>query len=932
MNKIMLSLILLFSAVIITAQTKTPIRSLDELMPDGIFSKVSEDIRHSKPYLRHRWFYEQRAYPYDSIPVNAYQNSLDQREELRRNTEAKIIPNFNWVSLGPTPGYYFAYGNISSRIVTGAFHPADPNIIYIGPANGGVWKSTDAGLTWQPTSDNESSLSMGAIAIDPVEPDIVYAGTGEATYSGVSYYGRGLLKSTDGGANWVNYTSGLPASTYFSRLKIRPNNRTQLLAALGNNGLYRSTDSGASWNQLLSGRVDDVVFSPSGDTVFAVGSGIGIRRSINGGVTFSTYGATGLNSGSRTHFDLAQSNPAVMWAAVYASSSVTVYKSTDYGINWSTVAMPSDFAGNSGQAWYDLYCLINPKNHNKVYIGLIDIYRTENGNTFTNITNGYSGGNVHVDQHFMFFHPNLENTIVSLNDGGIWRSTNNGTNFSNLNQNLTLTQFYRIAASPFMPSRILGGTQDNGTQRTDSTLNWAAVYGGDGGEVCFNPFNANFILGETQYNGIFRTTNGGASWNSAQSGLSSNENAAWVGPIIHHPTNSGTFYTARQKLYKSTNNGGNWIAVSSDINGSSAIRELAQSKTKPALMFATSGSQVFKSIDEGVSWTNVTSGLPNRTITSVYAHPADENQVFLTFSGFSTAKVYKSTNEGITWTSIQGNLPDTPVNDLLIFTENDGFPNTYFVATDIGVFVTDDGGVNWVEIPSGLPNTVIMHLDYSPSNKMLRAGTHGRGVFEAFVDFTVPVELISFSAVQLSNIVKLNWTTITETNNRGFEIQRKLKNQEWQVIAFLSGHGTSTEPQNYQHEDDFEYLPYDGRVLYRLKQYDYDGKYEYSDQVFVDVTVIPTETIISQNYPNPFNPSTTIKYSLKEPGKVRISIFNPIGQEIEELISRDHLSGTFEVIWNADQRASGIYFYMFELTSPDGGLIHKELKKLVLVK
>ena len=161
---------------------------------------------------------------------------------------------------------------------------------------------------------------------------------------------------------WINITAGLPSSTYFSRLKIRPNNNTQLLAALGTSGLYRSTNSGINWTQILSGRVDDVVFSPTGDTAFAVGSGIGIMRSINGGAAFTTYGAAGLNSGSRTQFDIAQSNPSVMWAAVYLSSSVTVFKSTNYGVNWNSITMPTGFSDQAGQAWYDLYCVINPKN------------------------------------------------------------------------------------------------------------------------------------------------------------------------------------------------------------------------------------------------------------------------------------------------------------------------------------------------------------------------------------------------------------------------------------------------------------------------------------------------------------------------------------------------------------------------------------------
>ncbi|MFN3694935.1 MAG: WD40/YVTN/BNR-like repeat-containing protein, partial [Ignavibacterium sp.] len=568
------------------------------------------------------------------------------------------------------------------------------------------------------------------------------------------------------------------------------------------------------------------------DTAFAVGSGIGIRRSINGGQTFSTFGSN-LPSGTRTHFDLCLSNPAIMYAAIYSSSQVNIYKSTDYGITWTSITPTSNFQNLAGQAWYDLYCFVNPRNPNKVYVGTIDIFRSTDGATFTNITNGYSGGYVHVDQHYLFFHPTDENTFIVCNDGGIWRTTNNGNTFTNLNQNLTLTQFYRIAASPFNPGRILGGTQDNGTQQTFSTLNWSAAYSGDGGEVCFNPFDQNFILGETQNGGIFRTTNGGSSWNQAQSGLNMSENVAWVAPIIAHPTISGTFFTARTSVYKSTNNGGSWTAVSSPVNGTSAIREMAISKSNPNILFASSGALIFKSTNGGVNWTNVTTGLPNRTITSINVHPADENIVLLTFSGFGTDKVYKSTNGGSSWVSIDGPLPDAPVNDLFIYTSNPGKPNTYFAATDIGVFVTDDNGVSWTEIPSGIPNTVIMHLDYSDSTKMLRAATHGRGVYEAYIDFTIPVELTSFQAVAENKVINLSWSTATETNNSHFEVERKFKNQEWEKIGEVGGAGTTTVPQTYLFKDDFSFKSYEGKILYRLKQVDFDGSYEYSKIVTV---------------------------------------------------------------------------------------------------
>jgi photosystem II stability/assembly factor-like uncharacterized protein len=925
--KAFLSLILF---LLIAGNSFPQVTYTDILIENSVYSEAPEYIQQRKPFIRQRWFFEQRAYPNNFIPENAYANAMIQRDELRlQNTD--VMPNINWVSIGPTPGYYFSYGNISSRVVTGAFHPTNPSIIYIGPANGGVWKSTDSGVNWTPLTDDQPSMSMGAIAIDPTNPNIVYAGTGEATYSGVSYYGRGLLKSTDAGATWQHITSGLPTSSYFSRIKIRPNHPNELLAALGSGGLRRSTNYGVDWTTLVSGRCDDVVFTFTGDTAFAVGSGIGFRRSVDGGQTFTAFG-TGLGTGVRTHFDLCLAQPAFMYASIHGSGTVTLYKSTNYGANWTQLSTSSSFQSQGGQAWYDLYCRVNPVNPNLVYVGTIDIWRTTDGTTFSNITNGYSGGYVHVDQHFLFFHPTDPNTIMSCNDGGIWLSTNSGNTFTNLNQNLTLTQFYRIAASPFTPSRILGGTQDNGTQQTYSALNWVAAYGGDGGEVCFNPFNSNFILGETQNGGIFRTTNGGTSWSSATSGISTGENVAWVAPIIAHPTTDGTFYTARQRVFRSTNNGGVWSAVSGNVNGSSAVREMAISKSNPSILYATSGANIFLSTDGGATFTSKTSGLPGRTITSVNINPNDENIALLTFSGFATNKVYKTTDMGNTWVSIHGNLPDSPVNDGFIYTYDTQNPHTYFVATDVGVFLTQDNGSSWVELPNNLPNTVIMHLDYSPSNQMLRAGTHGRGVYEAFVDLIIPVELVSFTAETGVNIVTLNWSTATETNNQGFEIERKLKNQEWVNIGFVNGKGTTTEIQNYSYNDDYSLLPYEGTVLYRLKQIDFNGTYEYSEQLAVNLTFIPAEYYISQNYPNPFNPSTTIKYSLPVESQVRINIYNALGEVIESLVSKIQDFGNYEVSWNAQNYSSGIYYYSFEVNSVDGSKFHREMKKIVYLK
>ncbi len=920
---------LLFS-VILLQTVFAQVEFRNQMLDNTVYSNAPEQIKHSKAFIREWRFFEQRAYPNNYIPVDAYKNAIEQRNALReKNNYAD--GGVTWVSLGPSPGEYFNYGKISSRIVSGTYDPQNNNIIYIGPAYGGVWKSTDGGINWIPLTDDQPSMAMGAIVLDPDNPQIVYAGTGEATYSGASYSGRGLLKSTDGGATWTQITAGLPFYTYFSRIVIRPNHNNELLAAMGYAGLYRSSNSGESWSLVIGGRCDEVRYSPSGDTAFIAGAGTGFRRSVDGGLTFSSF-STGLILGQRNHFDYCLSNPAYMYAAAYSSSSFNVFKSTDYGVTFSQVSPSTNF--NGGQAWYDMYCRVNPDDPNDAYVGTIDVFRTtDGGSNFVNITNAYNNGTVHPDQHYLFFDPQDANTFFICNDGGIYKTTNNGNSFTNMNQTLTLTQFYRITASPFQPSRILGGTQDNGTQQTYSSLAWSAAFGGDGGEVAFNPFDQNYIIGETQNGGLTRTSNNGNNWYyNSLNGINQNENVAWVAPIIHHPDISGTYYVARQKVYKSTNNGVSWTAISTDINGTSAVTELAISESNPSVMLASSGSKVFKSTDGGINWTNINNGLPNKSVSSIYIHPDDESFFIVSFFGLGGSKIYTSDNSGSTWRSINGDLPDTPVNDVFIYTEDNAHPNTYFAATDIGVFVTKDDGVNWIELAEGLPNTLVMHLDYSKLTHTLRAGTHGRGVYEAYINYYVPVELASFSASVSNGDVKLNWETSTETNNRGFEIERKLKNREWITIGFVAGNGTSTERHSYTYKDKSLDRNYSGRILYRLKQMDLDGGYKYSNQVYADFDFIPDRVTLAQNYPNPFNPSTTIKYSIPVEANVKLAVYNSLGEKVTDLVNTVQSNGNYQVTWNAENSASGIYFYRLEVSDMQNHSLFNDSRKIVLVK
>lgn len=718
----------------------------DLQIPENPYQSANEEISRRKSFNREKHFYEQRMYPFNRIPDDAYEKALDERNKMRQREGMYLDGPFDtWTNIGPTTGFYFSYSNITSRMVTVKYDPSNGNTIYVGAAFGGIWKSTDGGATWKAKSDFETSLSSGSLTIDPSNPDILYYGTGEATYSGASYLGRGLLKSTNGGDTWTSYTSGLPTNSYTSRIAIRPNNSDHLLAAMGNNGLYRSINGGVSWTQIVAGRCDDVVFTPTGDTAYIVGSGTGYRISTNGGSSFTASAALTLNA--RNHIAICKTSPNILYASIYNSSTgaITVFKSVNAGSTFTQIASGQNFSGS--QAWYDFYMHVNPFDANYAYVGSIDVWRTTNGGSsnFTNITNAYSGGNVHPDQHNMDFHPTDPNQLVCVNDGGIWKSTNRGTSWVNMNTNLTLTQFYRIASDPSNMNHVMGGTQDNGTQRTTGAINWAAAFGGDGGEVCFHEKNNNYILGETQNNGIYRSTNGGLSWASSTSGLSGS--GSWVGPILSHPDSNGIFYTARAQVFKSTNWGASWFGVSTGTSGT--IREMAISKSSAAMMYATSGSTIYRSTNRGYTYTNVTTGLPARTITSVSIHPDSSQVAVITFSGFGAGKIYKTTNGGSSWNNISGNLPDAPCNDAVIY-----YPgmstSILYIATDIGVFVTNNFGQSWVEVASGLPNTVAMHLDYHSASGRLRLGTHGRGTWEIQLR-TTPSDAQAYSLGETGN-------------------------------------------------------------------------------------------------------------------------------------------------------------------------------------
>ena len=515
-------------------------------------------------------------------------------------------------------------------------------------------------------------------------------------------------------------------------------------------------------------------------------------------------------------------------------------------------------------------------------------------------------------------------------DGGVYKSTDAGVNFSSINNGISTIQFYRIASHPTDGNTLIGGAQDNWTSITfdGGATPWEAVVPGDGMECFFDYENPLFVYASAQFGYLVRSTNGGLTFNNF-----TNINGAWITPFFMHPNNHLTLYAANQSVLRTTNGGSNWETIASNVTADN-IYPMAQSGVNPDnMILAGSGSwttnpEVKISTDGGFTWMDVTSNIPGepRYVSWVAAHPSDANTMYIVRQGFGAGnKVYKTTDLGLTWTNISGDLPDLPCNTLFIDPYN---INHLYMGNDIGVYKSTNGGINWNIVSEGIPFVPIMDLDYVRYGNIgkFRVGTYGRSVYET--DLPIPVELVTFTGKSERGLVVLEWSTVTETNNHGFEIERKILDEqekgEWILITFEEGSGTTVEPQNYSYTDDISYIRARS-IQYRLKQIDYDGTFEYSSIVTIE-NPAPQEFELAQNYPNPFNSITVIRYSIPIKSDVKLTIINSIGEEIETLVSELKEAGKHEVIWNADGLSSGVYLYKLQT----GDFI--ETKKMVLMK
>jgi len=714
---------------------------------------VSQGYDHPKlspgEYMAH-----QRMYPYDAIKQEVYLEAMGQAAEFK---ESAASYDYEWTFAGPT--------NIGGRITDIEMHPDSPETIYLGAASGGVWKSTDDGSTWEYAFHGVNLISIGDIAIDPNNEDVLYAGTGEANSSSYSFLGDGLYKSTDAGMTWE--FSGLGNSAYIGRIIVDYNSSQRIYAAACGNlftpdserGVYRSPDGGETWEKILfvndSTSAIDIVQHPTNpDILYATmwermrgltyrhsfGDGSGVWKTEDGGDSWTEL-SNGLitdETAGRIGIAIAHSNPDVLYAYYDLENfAVAVFRTENAGVSWTQTNDWELQGMNSSFGWYFGQVRVHPEDEDMVWTMGVQMYKTSNGGD--SWAQGTSWG-VHVDHHAMYF-DQVNNRVLLGNDGGLYETVNNGNSWNKIN-NLPFTQFYAVDIDYLNPDVLIGGTQDNNTiiTKTGNTDDWYAILGGDGMYCLIDYTNSDVLYAEYQWGNLFKSTNGGDdmdfigwSWGD--------DRVNWSAPLAMDPVNPQNLYFGTYRVWKSTNGGNSWMDVSGDITKGidqyfHTVTTLSVSPVNNDIVIAGTGDGlVHISTNGGLIWEDVTNGLPDRWVTRVTGDPFDENTIYVTLSGFRwdepLAHVFRSEDLGQSWSSISGDLPEVPVNDIVLDPDHTGY---IYIGTDAGVFFTNNGGDSWSGLNEGIHNVPIVAMKIHNPTRKLVIGTYGLSMYSLNLD------------------------------------------------------------------------------------------------------------------------------------------------------------------------------------------------------
>ncbi len=711
-------------------------------------NKTIEKGKGWKQFKRWENFIAPRVYPDGILRPEIL---LEEYNKLEDYNNSNMLPYSTWTQVGPNDVPLQSNGEKRGigRVNTVAFHPTDANTLFIGAPAGGLWKSIDGGQNWQTSTDFLTNLGVSDIAINPSNPDQIYIITGDR--DGGDTYSYGLMKSLDGG-NTFNFT-GLSFNVVNqykgNRVLIDPTN-TDIIIVATSNGIYRSIDAGISFSHTYSGiNMTDIEFHTTNTSIIygASNGNTSIYKSTDNGVTWSQSGS-GLPSTTdvvRACVAVTLDNPQVVYAMFGGNDNgfYGVYKSSNEGQSWTLQSNSPNLLGwdydgsdSGGQAWYDLAFAVSPINEDILFVGGVNCWKSTNSGQSWNINTHWYGASgstyMHADEHMIKYNP-LNNYIYSGNDGGLYFSDNNGTNWTDISDGLHITQFYSLGVSQTVQDKVITGSQDNGTFLKTNTT-WDAVIGGDGMECIIDYTNSNIMYGALYYGDVRKSTNGGNGFSTISTG-----NGAWETPYELDKNNPNIIYIGYDELVKSTDGGNSWNQITNNQTNGNRIDEIGLSKSDADRIYISDGSDMFRTTDGGGSWSQIdNNGLPNKSITYILVNPNDEDIVWVTLSGYTSGeKVYKTLDGGNSWNNISYSLPNVPVNCIEI--DKGSTVETVYIGTDLGVWTSDSTVGSWNPFnQNSLPNVIVNELEMQHQSNTLFAATYGRGLWSIGLDITSP--------------------------------------------------------------------------------------------------------------------------------------------------------------------------------------------------
>jgi photosystem II stability/assembly factor-like uncharacterized protein len=701
-------------------------------------------------FKRWEWYWESRVDSLGNFP--SLMQLIETKKKVKYDQLLSKSISGDWVPKGPfeSSGQQDGMGRLNCI----AFHPLDSNIFWVGAPYGGLWKTIDNGMTWSTTTDELPTVGVSDIAINPLNPDIMYIATGDnegqAIYQVIPT--GGVFKSIDGGGTWNITGWNLNLNAQISRMIINPSSPTEILVAT-NQGIFKTIDGGGTWTNQQTGWFKDIKFKPTNPevvyaTTYSYSGNAQIYKSTNGGDNWSQI-ATFDNTG-RIEIAVTPANPNLLIAvcAHYPNWGLEgVYKSNNEGGAFtqlvsgdclSTNMLTNTLAGNGcyGSAYYAITAAINPLNENEIWVGGINLWRSEDGGNNWNINTfnfpGYGKPVTHADKHYLAYNPLTPGKFYSCSDGGLQITNDQGTTWTDISNGLQIGQIYRINTSISAANQVICGLQDNGTKELVNSIWQNRIISWDGMECAFDYTNADIAYAGMQQGGLRRTLD---NWQSF-SNISTNINGqlygegAWITPFMINPINPSSLIIGYKKIYRSFDKGDNWNSLSSQLT-TDYLRNLKYAKSDTNIIYATTYDSLFVSSNGGLSWSSKITGTNSSNyprISYLTVNPINPQNIWLTYSGSSASnKVFMSNDGGNSWINISGNLPNVTVNCLEYHYPTQGI----YIGTDIGVFYRDSSLNNWISFNAGLPNTVVSELEISEIDQSIWAGTYGRGLWKS---------------------------------------------------------------------------------------------------------------------------------------------------------------------------------------------------------